>query len=116
MHGPLTLRRSAARHAIVLTVSGDLDMLNTSRFTAEAADLLYPPTTMVVLDLSQVRLLAAAALTAILAIRDVASSYGIELRLVIPHQAARRSLEITALDAEFTIFDTVEAAAADHDS
>lgn len=102
---------AGAENATILTVSGDLDLTTVGAFTADVAAVLHLcPTALVVLDLSRVRFLAAAGLSALMAARDKARSHGIAVRLVATQRAVLRPLEITALNIELPIFDSLTAA------
>lgn len=107
-------RSVGAENTTVVAVSGDLDLLTAGAFTADLVAMLHLcPTALVVLDLSRVRFLAAAGLSALMAARDTARSHGITVRLVATQRAVLRPLEITALNAELPIFDTLTDATQD---
>lgn len=101
-------RSVGAENATVLAVSGDLDLATVDAFTVRFLEVLHScPASLVVLDLSRVRFLAAAGLSALMIARDVAGLHGIAVRLVATQRAVLRSLEITALNTELPIFDTL---------
>lgn len=95
---------------VVLTVAGELDLLTTQGLEERLKEALSPPNSAVVLDLSQVRFLGSAALSALLACAESAKTGGIDFRLVASERATLRPLEITGVQSSFTIFDSVEDA------
>lgn len=101
-------RGVGVENATVLAVSGDLDLVTVGAFTVRFGEVLHAcPAALVVVDLSRVRFLAAAGLSALMAARDAARSHGIAVRLVVTQPAVLRPLEITALNTELPIFDSV---------
>lgn len=97
-----------AENATVLAVSGDLDLATVDAFTVRFLEVLRScPASLVVLDLSRVRFLAAAGLSALMVARDAACLHGIAVRLVATQRAVLRPLEITALTIELPIFDSL---------
>jgi len=97
---------------VVLTVSGELDMLSTDALTARLDEALKPPNHAVVLDLSGVRFLGSAALSALLKAAESAKSTDIRLLLVASNHATLRPFEVTGISDSFTIRPTVSEALA----
>lgn len=98
-------------NATLLAVSGDIDLVTARAFTADVVAVLHSSTaTVVVLDLSRVRFLACAGLSGLMSIRDTARMLGIAVYLVAAQQAVLRPLEVTALNIEFPIFDSLTSA------
>lgn len=95
---------------VVLTVTGEFDLLTTQALEERLKEVLSPPNSAVVLDLSGVQFLGSAALSALLACAESAKSGGIDFRLVASERATLRPLEITGVQSSFTIFDSVQDA------
>ncbi|MFO7193044.1 MULTISPECIES: STAS domain-containing protein [Thermocrispum] len=97
---------------VVLTVSGELDMLSTDALTERLDEALQPPAEAVVLDLTDVRFLGSAALSALLKSAEEAKANGIRLILVASKHATLRPFEVTGISDSFTIRPTVDDALA----
>lgn len=107
----ITFRQSTGPdNAVVLAVSGEIDLLTAEEFGQQLAAALRGAHTLVVLDLSRVRYLASAGLYALLASQESARSLGIVLRIVATGRAVLRPIEITGLRSDLTLFDSVDAA------
>lgn len=96
---------------VVVTLGGDLDLL-----TCPAAGrglregLERDGCQVLVVDLSRVTFLGAAALTILLELRSLAVARQVELRLVASTKQVLRPLEVTGLSIEFTIYDCLAGA------
>lgn len=96
----------------VLSVSGELDMLTTDALAERLDAALKPPNTAVVLDLSGVRFLGSAALSALLKGAETAKSAGLSFALVATDHATLRPFEVTGISSSFAIYDSVDDALA----
>lgn len=97
---------------VVLSVSGELDLLTTDTLESELRAALAPPNEVVVLDMSEVQFLGSSGLSTLLASAESAKSGGIDFRLVAHERVILRPLEITGIRSSFTVFDSVAAALA----
>lgn len=97
---------------VVLSVSGEVDLLTIESLEGRLRDALQHPNKRVVLDLSGVRFLGSAGLSTLIGGAESAHDNGIELLLVADERAILRPLEVTGIRSTFTVFDSVDAALA----
>lgn len=92
----LTFRmRRQAPHTAIVTVAGDLDTTGTPRFHELLSNRLHSEIDLLVVELSAVTFLSAAALSVLMNVDLHADLAGIELRVDPGHsQAARRALRL----------------------
>jgi len=98
------------RGASVLRCAGELDMTSAPELH-EAADLLLahrPPA--LVIDLTDVRFLGSAAISALVATQQNADRDGITLAVVATSRAVLRPLEATHIDQVLALYATVDEA------
>ncbi|MBF6336461.1 STAS domain-containing protein [Nocardia abscessus] len=100
--------RSAA-DTVVVTVHGEIDMASAPHLQSALDEALRDAPAAVVVDMSNVGFLGSAGLSVLLAASEATGSGGLR---VVPSDAARRPIEVTALDRLLTVFDSVEAALA----
>ncbi|WP_181723324.1 STAS domain-containing protein [Nocardia gipuzkoensis] len=100
--------RSAA-DAVVVTVHGEIDMASAPHLQSALDEALRDGPAAVVVDMSNVGFLGSAGLSVLLAASEATGSGGLR---VVPSDAARRPIEVTALDRLLTVFDSVEEALA----
>lgn len=98
--------------AVVLEVSGEVDLLTSDEFEAQLKSVLSPPNQIVVLDLSDVKFLSSAGLSVLLASAESAKASDISFRLVTTERVILRPLEITGISGAFTVYDAVADAVA----
>src|SRR5690349_8958386 len=98
--------------AVVVRVTGDLDLLTAPLLRRRLQPLLEQPGAVVV-DLLNVGFLGSTGLAELTAAQDAAARTGVSLRLVATSHAVLRPLQVTGLDTLFRIFDSVDAALAD---
>ena len=98
------LTRSDEAGAVVIAVSGDLDIATADELFREAHETLRggAPASLV-LDLSGVAFLDSSGIGTLVELRNVATDTGGALTLRHPSDRTKRLLEITALDRVFTI-------------
>lgn len=108
----ITSRDTGYEGVVVLSVSGELDLLTAEVLDAQLKDAISPPNKLVVLDLSEIQFLGSAALSSLLVGAEAAKSRGIEFHLVATERVVIRPIEITGVSSSFTIFDSVDAALA----
>lgn len=99
-------------NTVVLTVSGEVDLVTADDFEAHLKSVLSPPNEVVILDLSEVTFFSSAGLSVLLASAESAESSGIRFRLVTTERVVLRPLEITGVSGAFTVFDSVDEAIA----
>ena len=100
----MELTRTAEGGAVVIAVSGDLDIATADQLFRDANEALRAaaPTTLV-LDLSGVAFLDSSGIGTLVELRNVAGDTGGDLVLRRPSDRTRRLLEITALDSVFSV-------------
>lgn len=98
------LTRSDERGAVVIAVSGDLDIATADQLFRDANEALRAsaPTTLV-LDLAGVSFLDSSGIGTLVELRNVAGDTGGDLVLRRPSDRTKRLLEITALDTVFSV-------------
>ena len=98
----------------VVRVRGELDLLTTGVLDLHLLRHIEGNPGCVVVDLSEVTFLGAAALTSLLVAKQAATRWGVQLYLTgADHRAVARPLEITKLWTSFDIRPTVESIVAD---
>ncbi|WP_280238683.1 STAS domain-containing protein [Nocardia abscessus] len=100
--------RSAA-DTVIVTVHGEIDMASAPHLQSALDGALRDAPAAVVVDMSNVGFLGSAGLSVLLAASEATGSGGLR---VVPSDAARRPIEVTALDRLLTVFDSVEEALA----
>ncbi|WP_280244065.1 STAS domain-containing protein [Nocardia abscessus] len=100
--------RSAA-DTVIVTVHGEIDMASAPHLQSALDGVLRDAPAAVVVDMSNVGFLGSAGLSVLLAASEATVSGGLR---VVPSDAARRPIEVTALDRLLTVFDSVEEALA----
>lgn len=94
---------------VIVTVHGEIDMASAPHLQSALEKVLRDAPPTVVVDMSNVGFLGSAGLSVLLAASEATGSGGLR---VVPSVAARRPIEVTALDRLLTMFDTVDAALA----
>ena len=97
----LSVRRDEGK--LVLAIAGELDALTAPGADQTAQRALADKPAVLVLDLTQVRFLGSAGLSMLLATHQRAAPHS-EVRIVAATQPSQRSIELTGLDRELTIF------------
>jgi len=93
----------------VVTLAGELDLAAADGFWAELEPLIEP-SGVVVLDGTELSFLDSSGLRVLLLANAKAKEVGGKLRLVAPHRAVRRTLELTGANALVTTCDSVDEA------
>lgn len=96
----------------VLAVSGELDMLTTQALVDRLDAALEPPAKGLVLDLSEVRFLGSAALSALLKTAASARTSGQQFKLVANDHATLHPFEVTGISTSFTFYESLPEALA----
>ena len=111
--GTAVTSEAVGHWAVHVRVSGEVD-LSSARGLTEAlrATLDTPDLLAVVLDLTQVRFLSAAGLTALVRTLERAAELAVELHLVAGHRPVLRPLEVTGLLPRFRLHASATAALA----
>lgn len=99
-------------NTVVLTVSGEVDLLTADEFEAQLKSVLSPPNEVVILDMSGVKFFSSAGLSVLLASAESATSSDIDFRLVTTERVVLRPLEVTGVSGAFTVYDSVDEAIA----
>ncbi|WP_318306338.1 STAS domain-containing protein [Amycolatopsis solani] len=98
--------------AVVLTVSGEIDLLSASVLSNAITEALADPPGLLVLDLSGVSFLASIGITALLEARHGAG-HGTRVRVVAPEgSVVARTLQLTGLREALGVTTTRDAALA----
>jgi anti-sigma B factor antagonist len=97
--------------AVVLAVSGEIDMVTAPRFEEALTSVLRERPEVVVVDLAQVSFFASAGLTALVAAYRQADERT-EIGVVATGTATARPLQVTALDRKIPVFASREEALA----
>ncbi|HTJ66982.1 MAG TPA: STAS domain-containing protein [Actinospica sp.] len=90
----VTTTLSADRHTAVLAIAGDLDLGASERFWPRLERLLAGSSEAVVLDATSLEFLDSSGLRVLLRAARLAEGVGTALRLVAPHPAVRRVLDL----------------------
>ncbi|MEU6827033.1 STAS domain-containing protein [Nocardia beijingensis] len=99
----------SADDTVVVSVHGEIDMASAPRLQSALDEALRDAPGAVVVDMTNVGFLGSAGLSVLLAASEATGSGGLR---VVPSDAARRPIEVTALDRLLTVFDSVEEALA----
>lgn len=111
IHRMITISADTPRDGVVvLTVSGEVDLLTIEELEGKLRDALQPPNRVVVLDLAEVRFMGSAGLSALISGAESARSNGLEFLLVADERAILRPLEMTGITSTFVVYDSVNAA------
>lgn len=97
--------------AVVFSISGELALDEVDQFKRTIKDMLSDAPSDVILDCTGLGLVDSAGLEALLWLTDALNEQGNKLRFASVSQTIVRAFELTRLDREFSIHDTVEAAA-----
>lgn len=110
---PFAVRSRHEGEAVVLAVSGDVDMTSGPSLREEIHRQLAGSPTVLVVDLGGVTFFGTAGLGALVDGRNAAEP-DTALRLVVDNRIVLRPIQITGLDQLFAVFDSLdEALAAD---
>ncbi|WP_313886279.1 STAS domain-containing protein [Amycolatopsis viridis] len=99
-------------HAIVVRLAGELDLATVPRLRQALAAALAERPALLVVDLSAVEFLAAAAIGELVSARQGGRG-ATPIRLVATRAAIRRPLEITGVTREIPVYPTVGQALAE---
>ena len=94
----------------VVTLAGELDLYNAEEVRAAIAGALEPSPRCLVIDLAEVEFMDSTALGVLVEARAIAGAGG--LRLAAPQLATRRTLQVSGLDRQLPVHDSVDAALA----
>ncbi|MEC3980927.1 STAS domain-containing protein [Amycolatopsis sp. H20-H5] len=107
--GGLAVRTRRDDDAVIVSLTGDIDLATAPELRKAAEEALRDRPRLLVLDLADVEFLASAGLAVLLAIQ--AQAEGV-VRVVAASRATLRPIELTGLDRQLAMFDSVEAALA----
>lgn len=96
-----------ADDVLIVTVHGEIDMASAPQLQSALDEALRQAPPAVVVDMSDVGFLGSAGLSVLVAASEAAGSGRLR---VVPSDAARRPIELTALDRLLTVFDSVDGA------
>jgi len=97
--------------ALVVRVSGELDLLTTPRLDRAAERALRGRPPVLVLDLTNVTFLGSAGMASLVAVRRAAGDE-VAIRLATANPVVLRALEVVGLAEEFPLYATCEEALA----
>jgi anti-sigma B factor antagonist len=104
----LDVRQVVRDDAVVLEVLGEIDLANAAQLQASFDHVLRDEQTVLVIDLGGVTFLGSIALSVLLETHGRAGPGG--MRVASLSSAARRVIEVSALDQVLSIYPTVELA------
>jgi anti-sigma B factor antagonist len=109
--GELIIRQARVGDVAVVHATGEVDQLTSARLEQGLLDACTrsPRPTTVVADLSAVSFLNSSGLSTLVRVQGHCEQRALEL-VVVASIAARRSMQITALDQVFTLVDSVRDA------
>jgi anti-sigma B factor antagonist len=93
----------------VITLAGELDLAAAEGFWGELEPLIEPAG-VVVLDGTELRFLDSSGLRVLLLANAKAKEVGGKLRLIAPHRAVKRTLQVTGADELVTMCQTLDEA------
>jgi len=93
----------------VITLAGELDLAAAEGFWGELEPLIEPAG-VVVLDGTELRFLDSSGLRVLLLANAKAKEVGGKLRLIAPHRAVKRTLQVTGADELVTMCETLDEA------
>lgn len=96
--------------ALVARVRGDLDYLVAPALRRHLLERLEATVPLLVVDLTAVTLLSAAAIQVLLTVHDMAPAHGAEVRVVADNRAVLRPLQLTGVDAQLRLHASVDEA------
>lgn len=99
----ISLHAKDVGDSCLVTVTGEVDMVTTPRLRSYLQGQLNRPTSMLVIDLRQVKFLGSSGLAVLVATLDQARERGIKLRLVCDSREVVRPLQATGLTDLFDI-------------
>ncbi|MBL1076401.1 STAS domain-containing protein [Nocardia sp. 2] len=105
----LIVRTRSVGSAVVLSVSGEVDIVSAPKLSAGVAEALATESTVLVLDLAEVGFFGSAGLSVLVEASE--ASAGRKLRVVASPQV-RRPVELTGLDGLLDVYGTLDEALA----
>lgn len=91
-----------SKGSVDLVIAGDIDVPTLSRFNRALRDAIYEARQLVTLDLSEVRFISSAGISALLGAWQLAADEWVTLRIVKASTEVKHVLELLALDHYFT--------------
>lgn len=102
--------RPHAPDLVVARVQGDLDYVVAPTLRRHLLERLGAAVPVLVVDLTLVTLLSAAAIQVLLTVQEMAIERGVELRLVASGRAVLRPLQLTGVDAHLPLHASLDEA------
>jgi len=99
--------------AAIVKLPAEIDATNSSGAYADLVAACLPGTSVVVADLSGTVFCDSSAMRALVHAHQLASSMGIDLRLVVASQPVLRVLELTGLQRVLRLYPSIEGAVGD---
>lgn len=106
----IDLTVSVREQAVVVSVSGEIDMLTAPTLRSCLEHQLKQRPQLIVVDLSSISFLGSSGLAVLVAMQRRAGETGTTLRLVCSTRAVLRPLQATGLDEVFQVSGTLEEA------
>lgn len=96
-HAPLDCQVEQQEHAVVVSVTGIIDLATQAAFADAVRDALHRETSSVVIDLARVTFLASPGLAVLVEAQEDAMRLHKDLHVAIGNETVKRSIEITGL-------------------
>jgi anti-sigma B factor antagonist len=94
----------------IVTLPAEIDATNASRVESDLAATFVPGVSVVVADLSSTTFCDSSAVRVLVRTHQLASTMGIEFRLVVTSYSVLRVLELTGLNDVLRLYQSVDAA------
>jgi anti-sigma B factor antagonist len=107
---PIHCRVEQREHAVVVSVTGVIDLTTQDTFAEAVRDALQRRTKSVVIDLAGVTFLSSPGLAALVEAQERAMRMRKELRVALGNEVVRRSIELTGLAQILTVVPDVDTA------
>ncbi|MEV6071044.1 STAS domain-containing protein [Nocardia sp. NPDC052001] len=106
----LTLGTRNVGAALVLSASGEIDVVSAPKLSAALAEAAASESPVLVVDLARVRFIGSVGLSVLLEARESASNRTMK---VVASPQVRRPIEITGLDIALDVYDSLDQALSD---
>jgi anti-sigma B factor antagonist len=106
----LSVTSSQHDGAVVVSLTGELDMTTVGPASTALTQALHTDTTLLILDLTGLSFFSSAGLNLLLQLHQDAQHHGREIRLAGNHRVVTRPLELTGLADLFPLYPTLSQA------
>jgi anti-sigma B factor antagonist len=111
--GRFQCRVEQREHAVVVSVSGAVDLATQATFAEAIRDALQRETSSVVIDLAAVTFFASPGLAALVEAQEVAMRTHKDLHVAVGNEVVKRSIELTGLAQILSLVPDVQTALGD---